>query len=415
MTKRFLSGATLCGLMWVLGAAVPSAQDMRPSEVAYKNIRVLTGVPANQVIQGMHVIKTSLGVDCTYCHVEAQWDREDVQPMKNKARSMMAMVKEINDNNFEGRQVVTCFTCHKGKAIPEDAPPMPAPPITEHISTEIYPPVDDLLKKYVTALGGEAALKKVTSRVITASVSLPTGPGGTVSTPATLERSLKAPNLAVDVYTTAKFSISNGFDGKAPWAKGQNGNVNSPPPTSPDAERLARAANFYEPLMLRDLYATMRVVGREKVREFATAVGDFNPAYHDVEAARALVPLVRDNAWFFDSELLLVAQVYRFWPDATTLLVLQSVSGLLMWWKRISAKRKGRKENEVAWNVTLATAWELAGSWGLFALAAVTIAGYFTLVAIMRFTLHKYNGVLIPYRGFQQPFRIIRRRRHDHF
>ena len=195
MTKRFLSGATLCGLLWVLSAAVPSAQDMRPSEVAYKNIRVLTGVPANQVIQGMHVIKTSLGVDCTYCHVEAQWDREDVQPMKNKARSMMAMVKEINDNNFEGRQVVTCFTCHKGKAIPEDVPPMPAPPIAEHISTEIYPPVDDLLKKYITALGGEAALKKVTSRVITASVSLPTGPGGTVSTPATLERSCRIPPL----------------------------------------------------------------------------------------------------------------------------------------------------------------------------------------------------------------------------
>jgi hypothetical protein len=113
MTKRFLSGTMLCGLLWVLSAAVPAAQDMRPSEVAYKNIRVLTGVPANQVIQGMHVIKTALGVDCTYCHIEAQWDREDVQPMKNKARAMMTMVKEINDANFEGRQVVTCFTCHK--------------------------------------------------------------------------------------------------------------------------------------------------------------------------------------------------------------------------------------------------------------------------------------------------------------
>lgn len=29
-------------------------------------------------------------------------------------------------------------------------------------------------------------------------------------------------------------------------------------------------------------------VGREKVREFAAAVGDDNPAYHDVDAARAL-------------------------------------------------------------------------------------------------------------------------------
>jgi acyl dehydratase len=30
------------------------------------------------------------------------------------------------------------------------------------------------------------------------------------------------------------------------------------------------------------------LVGREKIREFATAIGDFNPAFHDVEAARAM-------------------------------------------------------------------------------------------------------------------------------
>lgn len=30
------------------------------------------------------------------------------------------------------------------------------------------------------------------------------------------------------------------------------------------------------------------VIGREKVREFATAIGDANPLFHDVEAARAL-------------------------------------------------------------------------------------------------------------------------------
>ncbi|MBI1350481.1 MAG: MaoC family dehydratase [Actinomycetales bacterium] len=29
-------------------------------------------------------------------------------------------------------------------------------------------------------------------------------------------------------------------------------------------------------------------VGREKIREFASAIGDANPAFHDVEAARAL-------------------------------------------------------------------------------------------------------------------------------
>jgi acyl dehydratase len=29
-------------------------------------------------------------------------------------------------------------------------------------------------------------------------------------------------------------------------------------------------------------------VGREKIREFATAIGDWNPAYHDEDAAKAL-------------------------------------------------------------------------------------------------------------------------------
>ena len=39
----------------------------------------------------------------------------------------------------------------------------------------------------------------------------------------------------------------------------------------------------------REYPATGRyVVGREKIREFAAAVGDANPAYVDVEAARAL-------------------------------------------------------------------------------------------------------------------------------
>lgn len=30
------------------------------------------------------------------------------------------------------------------------------------------------------------------------------------------------------------------------------------------------------------------LVGREKIREFAAAIGDMNPAFHDVDAARAL-------------------------------------------------------------------------------------------------------------------------------
>ena len=59
------------------------------------------------------------------------------------------------------------------------------------------------------------------------------------------------------------------------------------------------------------------VVGREKIREFARAIGDNNPAYHDPQAAKALgysdviapptfaivVSLEAANAALFDPEL----------------------------------------------------------------------------------------------------------------
>ena len=254
----------------MFAAAVVSAQDTRPAETVYKNIKVMKGVPANQIIQGMHLIKAALGVDCTHCHIEMEWDREDVQPMKDKARAMYVMLTEINRANFEGKQVVTCFTCHKGHAIPEDIPAMPAPPIKAEVeaavkAVPVLPTVDQVLSKYITALGGEQAMRKVTTRVITGTQDLPTGPGGTVPTPAKLERLLKAPNLVLDIYAADKFTISSGFDGKAQWAKGQNGNVNSPAPGGVDAERAQRAAAFNEPLTLKQQYATLTVDGIARV------------------------------------------------------------------------------------------------------------------------------------------------------
>ncbi len=175
-----------------------SAQDTRPAEQVYKNIKVMKGLPANQIIQGMHLIKSALGVDCTHCHIEMEWDRDDVQPMKDKARAMYTMVAEINRANFKGEQVVTCFTCHKGKAIPDTYPAMPVPsikPESDQDTKIALPAVDLVLAKYVSALGGEQALRRITSRVVTGNLNIATGPGGTVPVPATLERSMKAPNF----------------------------------------------------------------------------------------------------------------------------------------------------------------------------------------------------------------------------
>ena len=143
---------------------------------------------------------------------------------------------------------------------------MPIPAAEAAVETKApLPTVDQILAKYVAALGGEQAMRNVTSRVITATQDLPTGPGGSIPVPAKLERSQKAPNLVLDLYAAEKFTVADGFDGTAAWTKAQNGTVTSPAPGGVDAERARRAASLYEPLTLKEQYQTMRVDGMARV------------------------------------------------------------------------------------------------------------------------------------------------------
>ena len=261
MTDRLFRFLVLVVSVMLASAVFVSAQDTRPAEQVYKNIKVMTGMPANQIIEGMHLIRTALGVECTHCHVEGQFDKDDVA-LKNKARAMYLMMNEINRANFGGRSVVTCFTCHKGHATPEDIPSLPDPPAKGEETTKVtLPAVDEVLAKYVAALGGEQAMRRVTTRVVTGTQDIPTGPGGTVPTPATLERSMKAPNQRVDVYRTATFTIASGFDGAAAWARAQNGTVTTLAADAIETERMQRAAAIDEPLTLKRQYSAMLVEG----------------------------------------------------------------------------------------------------------------------------------------------------------
>ena len=102
-------------------------QAVRTTEQQFKNIKVLTGMPANQLNLTMHLISGSLGVECVHCHVWDQWDK-DVKPAKAVARRMMTMVQEMNKNFFGGAQVVTCYTCHRGSARPVGTIMLPGKP-----------------------------------------------------------------------------------------------------------------------------------------------------------------------------------------------------------------------------------------------------------------------------------------------
>lgn len=107
------------------GVAPAQQRDKTVGE-AFKNIRVLTDLkdsPMIDLYNTMQFISGSLSVTCNYCHVSQQGPFEsDAKKTKLKAREMITMMRAINDNNFGGRVVVTCNTCHRGSPRPVGTP-----------------------------------------------------------------------------------------------------------------------------------------------------------------------------------------------------------------------------------------------------------------------------------------------------
>lgn len=102
-------------------------EDKRPAEQAYKNIQVFKGVPAGRVMPIMQMFTKSLGVDCSHCHVQGAFEKDD-KAAKQTARKMLRMVGAISREIYKGPTSVNCYTCHKGQAEPVSFPPPPQNP-----------------------------------------------------------------------------------------------------------------------------------------------------------------------------------------------------------------------------------------------------------------------------------------------
>ena len=163
-----------------------SAQSSAPgavplAEQQYKNIKVLKGIPADQVIPAMEFITASLGVECEFCHVRKErglaFEKDDKKP-KEIARKMIEMAIAINKDNFDGKREVTCYSCHRGAAHPVGTPLVAVegekPPMAEHEKqpdASTLPSADSLFEKYLSASGGAAAINKITSRAEKGTIS----------------------------------------------------------------------------------------------------------------------------------------------------------------------------------------------------------------------------------------------------
>lgn len=251
----------------IAGAQLPPGSEGKTAEQVYKNIQVLQGTPMDLFLPEMRLFEAALGVNCEYCHLEQDRSKDDLEA-KQTARKMIAMVREIN-KNFDGRTVVTCYTCHRGNVEPVGVTMFPSLERTELNEEEKakapvpYPTVDEILKKYAQAIGGEQAARKITSRVITATEDIPTGAGGRMPVQAQVEIYQKAPNLVLNVYRTDKFTIADGFDGTSSWAQNARGVVSND--SGIDLARAKRNADFYLGLDLKSEYTRLTVTGTETV------------------------------------------------------------------------------------------------------------------------------------------------------
>jgi hypothetical protein len=196
------------------------------SDQHFKNVTVLKGIQVDEFMGTMGLFSAALSFCCKDCHTGAgtsnpKW--EDDPPRKITARRMAQMVSNINKENFNGRQVVTCWTCHRGSPSPAITPPIDTVygegvfiptdvlPVANP-ATGGTPSADQILDKYIQALGGADALAKITSFTAKGTSHLF---GEVQEDPA--EISAKAPNLLATVVHQREGDVARTYDGREAW------------------------------------------------------------------------------------------------------------------------------------------------------------------------------------------------------
>lgn len=247
---RFVAAAATAGVMLAASVTIraqqPGAQapagPLAPEK--YMDIQVLKDVPADQLDLTMQYFMASTGWTCGQCHQRdaatgAMTFMADT-PLKTTARQMIQLVNTVNAGNFGAR--INCATCHQGRNRPAGltpatmftpeqlatmaaqqaarqggAAPGAAAPNAQGArgggaNQPAPPPVDDIINKYVTALGGQAAIDKLTSRVMSGTFVNRSGQ----SVPFTIEE--KGAKIR-ETDTTPQGTNISVFDGAAAWAQ----------------------------------------------------------------------------------------------------------------------------------------------------------------------------------------------------
>jgi outer membrane lipoprotein-sorting protein len=174
------------------------------------------------------------------------------------------------------------------------------------------PTADQILDTYVAAIGGRAAIEKITSATAKGTIEIEgLGISGTVQV------WQKAPNKGATRTEMTGIGLQrDGFDGTAAWAEDpQNGLRDR---TGAELADVRRSSMFPRELKLKTMYPTMTVTGRERVGARAAYVIEATPAdgpptrmFFDVESGLLLRQMITRQTLQGPIEVDVVLDDYR--------------------------------------------------------------------------------------------------------
>lgn len=304
------------------------AQQPRTAAQVFKNIQVIKEMPASQLQGTMSFIAASLGVDCSHCHTPPAMEKDD-KVTKQTARRMLVMMNDIN-KNFGDKIVVNCATCHRGQTKPTSTPPLPSLTspflVSASVPDQPLPTVDNILDRYLQALGGSKAIDKIRTRTRKGTVLI-AGVRGTFE----INEALPNKSLLIGSLPPPLGAVHQGFDGSIGWVKNQNGIFEM---SGDGLAQTKRESNFYADVKLKEQFSTMTVVGRER---------DGNRDFYVVAGTR---PDGQVEKLFFDVSSGLL--VRRYWetptyfgklPNVTDYDNYKKVGGV--WWPFLLRRSRG--------------------------------------------------------------------------
>ncbi len=233
--------------------------EVKTADQVFKNITELKSIPADQLMPTMQFIAVSLGVQCDTCHVAGKFEADDKRAKKT-AREMIAMTMAINKNAFHGQTLVTCYSCHRGSERPMGIPPVletdaPAKPEARPTAPANPPTADSIIEKYVTALGGADAIKKVHTRVATGMIIV-------AGKESPIDVITKAPNKRVTISHSGGGDSYTAYDGTIGW---MGTPARAREMSAADAAGSALDAEFYLGLRMKEIFTQLRPGRPDKI------------------------------------------------------------------------------------------------------------------------------------------------------